>query len=393
MIISVIIPVYNVEQYLGCCLDSIINQSYRKLDIILVDDASSDNSGRICDEYARLDSRIRVFHNSHNKGVVYTRSRGFQYAEGNYISCIDADDWVDLNTYQEIVRIIEKSRPDMVSYGYYKDYNGLLEEKKEYLTAGLYTKASLKEMVRIKRPFYTPFILGSLCTKVIKTELVQKFDAEIPRDMTVLEDATLTYICLQGIQNLYVIDRCFYHRRDRKESASFLWKNDNYQSCVKGIKILIREANKQENLVKEYKDALLNYIIFQLLASSPDKIFSEKNLEMGLLFPMMTKGSRIVIYGKGHIGSKLYNIMQRSSCFEVVSWIDQSDNYKLLEINENKYDYILIAVGYAEVLINIKHKLYKLGVQEKKILSLSDIEISTEILPHDIKNLFYSIPK
>ena len=96
--ISVIVPVYKVEPYLRKCLDSIINQTYRNLQIILVDDGSPDNCGAICDEYASKDSRIEVIHEE-NGGVSAARNAGLKLAAGDYIGWVDSDDWIEPDMY------------------------------------------------------------------------------------------------------------------------------------------------------------------------------------------------------------------------------------------------------------------------------------------------------
>ena len=100
-LISIIIPVYNVEKYLRKCLDSIINQTYKKLEIILIDDGSTDNSGKICEEYAKKDDRIIVIHKE-NAGVSSARNRGIELANGKYIGFIDSDDWIEENMYETL---------------------------------------------------------------------------------------------------------------------------------------------------------------------------------------------------------------------------------------------------------------------------------------------------
>jgi len=101
-LISVIIPVYNVESYVGDCLESIIHQSYSNLEIIIVNDGSTDNSGLICQEYAERDSRIKHLESS-NKGVSYARNRGLEVASGDYISFVDSDDCLALNSYEKLI--------------------------------------------------------------------------------------------------------------------------------------------------------------------------------------------------------------------------------------------------------------------------------------------------
>lgn len=105
--ISVIVPVYNVEKYLPTCLDSLIGQTYRNLEIILVDDGATDGSGRICDEYARKDPRIRVIHQA-NAGVAMARNAGLACATGAYVSFADSDDWLEKNAYRVLYHGLKK---------------------------------------------------------------------------------------------------------------------------------------------------------------------------------------------------------------------------------------------------------------------------------------------
>lgn len=110
--VSVIIPVYNVEKYLNRCLDSVIQQSYRNIEIILIDDGSTDNSGHICDEYSKIDSRICVFHKS-NGGLSEARNLGLDHVHGDFITFIDSDDFVSKWYIEYLITLIKKHNADM----------------------------------------------------------------------------------------------------------------------------------------------------------------------------------------------------------------------------------------------------------------------------------------
>ena len=111
--ISIIIPVYNVEKYLDRCIDSIINQSLKDIEIILVDDGSPDNCPQLCDEWAKKDSRIKVIHKE-NAGLGMARNTGMQHATGEYIAFIDSDDYVDLDMYAKLLEKAELHNADIV---------------------------------------------------------------------------------------------------------------------------------------------------------------------------------------------------------------------------------------------------------------------------------------
>lgn len=111
-LISVIVPIYNVEQYLNRCLKSIVKQSYKKLEIILVDDGSTDRCPQICDEWASKDNRIKVIHKK-NGGLSDARNYGFEVATGEYIGYVDSDDWIELDMYEILMNVINREKSDI----------------------------------------------------------------------------------------------------------------------------------------------------------------------------------------------------------------------------------------------------------------------------------------
>lgn len=115
--ISVIVAVYNVEKYLSKCIESILNQTYKNLEIILIDDGSSDKSGDICDSYAKQDSRIKVIHRE-NKGIAYTRNEGLDTAKGDYITFVDSDDYIHPQMYELMMRKLREQNADVVACDY-----------------------------------------------------------------------------------------------------------------------------------------------------------------------------------------------------------------------------------------------------------------------------------
>lgn len=126
-LISIIVPVYKVEKYIENCIKSLINQTYKNLEIILIDDGSPDRSGEICDKYASLDNRIKVFH-FENGGVSAARNKGVEYAKGDYIGFVDSDDWVDHDMYETLFRLINEYTADIAICGYREIYPDKVEE-------------------------------------------------------------------------------------------------------------------------------------------------------------------------------------------------------------------------------------------------------------------------
>ena len=140
-LLTVIVPVYNVERYLVQCVDSIINQTYKELEIILVDDGSTDASGRICDEYATKDQRIKVIHKV-NGGLVSARKAGLTVANGNFIAFVDSDDWIDADMYEQLLGEMIQSDSDILASGFYKEYGEKASVVYDGMATGVYTRDS-----------------------------------------------------------------------------------------------------------------------------------------------------------------------------------------------------------------------------------------------------------
>ena len=136
--VSVIVPVYNSEKYLNRCVDSILNQTYRSIELILVDDGSPDNSGRICDEYAEKDSRVRVIHKA-NAGVSAARNSGLEVASGDYATFVDSDDYIEPDMYSDMMEKVNQYNCDVVMCDCVKDFPDRSEIYSHNIRTGFYS--------------------------------------------------------------------------------------------------------------------------------------------------------------------------------------------------------------------------------------------------------------
>ena len=147
-LVSIIIPVYNAEKYLEECLESVVNQTYHNLEIILIDDGSTDKSGKICDEYAQKDSRIKVIHKQ-NEGISQARNIGIEMAKGEYIQFVDSDDYVDLDLVETAYSLARKNEADIVCFSHYtvkESENEIIQESEDILKV-LSPMEALKELL------------------------------------------------------------------------------------------------------------------------------------------------------------------------------------------------------------------------------------------------------
>ena len=212
-LITIVVPVYNVEKYLKKCIESIINQTYKNLEIILVDDGSPDNCGKICDDYKKQDSRIKVIHKK-NGGLSDARNAGIDIANGEYITFIDSDDYIDDDYVELLYNAIVKDKTDMVISSHKVIYdNGTILEKE----TGERSILNSKEV--LKRILYDEGIDLSAWAKLYKIELFRK--VRYPKGR-LFEDAATTYKLVDKCKNISIVSKSTYNYMIRENSITNL---------------------------------------------------------------------------------------------------------------------------------------------------------------------------
>ena len=204
-LISVIVPIYNCEAYIKKCITSLINQSYENLEIILVDDASTDNSLQICRQLE--DNRIKLIEKKKNSGVSDTRNIGIEVSNGNYVAFVDADDYLEERTIEELyAKILQYGYPDMIVFGLISEYysKGKLIRTKESCRKSRYlTKSELKD------DFFDLSLGNSVCNKLFRKEILNnvRFDTSL----YIAEDLEFCLDAYLYAESIYIDRRSFYH--------------------------------------------------------------------------------------------------------------------------------------------------------------------------------------
>ena len=199
--VSVIVPVYNAEKYLRKCVDSILAQTFRDFEVILVDDGSPDRSGAICDEYAQKDPRVRVIHKE-NGGVSSARQCGLDNARGEYTIHADPDDWIEPDMLEALYAKAKAEDADMVICDYYVEF-GKKTELKQQQPSALDSETVLREMFQR--------LHGSLCNKLVRRACYKDFQISFPPEVHYSEDLyVVVSLLLHSIKVAY-IPRAFYH--------------------------------------------------------------------------------------------------------------------------------------------------------------------------------------
>lgn len=208
--ISIIVPIYNIEAYIKQCIDSIIRQSYRNIEIILVDDGSKDRSGAICDEYAQIDSRIKVIHKQ-NGGVSSARNVGLDHAKGDYIMSVDPDDWVEPSFCEDAIEMINKYDVDIVVFGYKSRYLNKAVEHKTTHPRLLERDEAIRHLVLLDEPS----MISHQWNKIIKKNLFEHL--RYPEGM-IYEGTSISYRLFYQVSHIYLSDKLLYNYRMRMSS-------------------------------------------------------------------------------------------------------------------------------------------------------------------------------
>lgn len=209
MLLSVIIPVYNVEKYIHKCLNTLINQITSDVEIICVDDGSTDNSGKICDEYARHNADVHVYHKA-NGGVASARNLGLSKARGEYIAWVDPDDYVSPNWFLRLREILNRDSPECVFFDYYTNDYGKITEVHSGLSGKLSKELLIFELSSDKR------IESEMWLKVISRKIFQNLSFD--ESAIILEDYGMTTNIALLANDIVAIPDCLYYYVRRKES-------------------------------------------------------------------------------------------------------------------------------------------------------------------------------
>ena len=382
-LISVIVPIYKIDRYVGVCIESILNQTYQNLEIILVDDGSPDRCPEICDLYAGKDNRIKVIHKK-NGGLVSARKAGILSARGEYIGYVDGDDWIGPGFYYSLYASLQESDADVAIAGFSRD---LFDRRKNILNgipSGVYSGESLDDLKKrmiSDGPFFTHGITTYLWNKLFRREVILPHQLACDDSVTIGEDAAVTYPTLMDCQKIVITDNCAYHYRQREDSMLKLSSNyqEEYMRLLSLYDCMRKELEKyptEYELLRQTDDLVLSTYIIR----SGGSLGSEETDLAHFPFKEDMAGKSVVVYGAGTFGQQLVRRIKVEGRCNLVAWIDGDyweyrrccmDVDPVDAVNQYTFDKILIANMSEHAIEVIKAKLRDFGIEETKMVSIS----------------------
>ena len=273
-LVSIIVPVYNVEDYLEKCLDNLICQTYENIEIILIDDGSTDKSSQICDEYAAKDS-IAVIHKT-NEGVSAARNDGLKAANGQLIMFVDSDDWIETDTCEIAVSAMEESGADVVMWSYISENNGNQSPKTIFGSDTVFEGTDVTEKLHRRlfglmgEELAHPEYADSLCPvwgKLYKKELIMNNNISFVglSEIGSYEDGLFNIEVFSQIKKAVYLNKCLYHyRKDNNVSLTKTYKQNLYAQWQNLFDLMQKYIDKN-NLPSDYQSALNNRIALSIL--------------------------------------------------------------------------------------------------------------------------------
>lgn len=252
--ISVIIPVYNTEKYLTRCLDSVLNQTLTDIEVICVNDCSTDNSLEILNDHALKDNRIKIINFAKNKGAAVARNTAMEHVQGEYIGFVDSDDFIDLNFYENLYNRVKETDADTAK-GTLLIYNNATKES--YLEEWIDINDKIKKH---KAYFYFTFTTG-----IYKTSFIQEHKIEFPEDLVHLEDPCFSTKAALFYNKVEIVDGTHYYYTNNENSASRKNRNMNLiKSLIKGANYIVDMINEC-NVDKVHYMIVFNFVLGQVL--------------------------------------------------------------------------------------------------------------------------------
>lgn len=384
--VSIIVPAYNAEQYIGECIDSLIGQTCQNIEIILVDDGSADATRAVCEEYRqRYAARIRAVHSAHC-GVANARLLGVRKAVGEYLAFADADDWVEQDYISSMLSYMEGA--DIVAAGITREqlnesgntfceYNGV--------STGAYVSESERYYLYERMLYYeSPYqfgVLPYLCNKLFRKALLQPFLERTDKRIFDGEDAAVVYPYLLSAQKIILVDECKYHYRNHGDSASFKDSEKAYwnASCLyQELYAHFSKSQYRESLIKQ-----LDYYMRRIIWKKDPAACLDVN---SFIFPYdkVKAGSGIILYGMGKMGIAFYYQLKQTRYCRLIAWSDRNPrqvNNKIpsvipifpQEITKYSFDYVVIAIQNMAISASVSEMLYAMGISEKKVIIANEL--------------------
>lgn len=375
--ISIIVPVYNTEKYLRKCLDSICSQSYKNLEIFLVESGSSDDSLKICREFEKQDERILLLTYQDDQGIAWARKQGIDRATGDYYLFVDSDDYLEHEACEEMLRLATQNDADIVLCAFYRDSLKGIKNKKRIckMPEGMYRNDGMRRFIDalINEDSFT--VNGAPWSKLFSAfvmDHVKKFYDE--KIQYYGDDWEIVFPAIVNARSVYVSDDAFYHAVHRVGSASRI-KHDDYYLYMSETFNLLKKSFSQSSYADLLDDRLEEIYLGQILGSI--KMVTDVNFPMWYIEGIDYE-KETMLYGAGEIGRIYYEQFHfREREDRIIGWTDlykseMTVKGRIIEsvdvAMKKNFEQVIIAIQSEIAAEEIMECLSGMGVDKEKLV-------------------------
>lgn len=388
-VLSVIVPIFNAEQYLEKCLDSIINQTFQNMEIILVDDGSTDNSLSICQRYQLSDQRIKII-SKENRGLIRARKTGLSVAAGNFIGFVDSDDWIENDMYEKFVYCMQCTGCDLVSSGIVREFmdSGRQTVVYDNYPEGLYDhlESTIYPTMLYHSEYRNFGIYCNLVNKLFKKELLDQVYGNIDEEVFYGEDALTCYpYCLMA-KSIYILHQAFYHYHIHAVSmASAPDQRLPYNNYLlyQGLQKFFLKSVCAYGLMRQLKKYLMSLERHNLLVLYQFDVVALDEWHFSFSDELYDKS--FVLYGAGACGQAHHRqLCEMGKEKNMVLWVDKEAGKrakecaypirKPIDLLEHRWDIILVSVQSEAMAHQIMDELWKVYQIDRDKMYWSSVE-------------------
>ena len=381
--LTIVVPLFNQEEYIQECIESILNQSLENIQILIINDGSTDESLKVCEKMASQDQRIKII-SQENRGLIEARLTGIQNTNTEYITFVDADDFILPDAYKNAEEHMNNGIEEIFfEISRYYDKHTI---KREYhiIEEGIYDKNRICEEVYPKLLWNferaTPGIECSQCVRIIKTELLRDEYSRLQSNQFYYgEDAIITYPLMTRIKSMAVISVSYYmHRQREKGNVQGYILDSNYFDKLFILCKYLREQMHQNIEMYNFDKQIDYYYMYSV--DLKKLCYNDYIYIRNFLFPFnkVPYGMNIVLYGAGEVGRTYYNQITKLHYCKNIIWVDKNAeniaDSRVVSIDilkKNKHlniKWIVIAIENKKICEQVRNELVELKFEESKIV-------------------------
>lgn len=326
-LISVVVPIYNLDAYLYQCVRSIVDQSYRQLEIILVDDGSTDNALEICEYFRKADPRVKVIAQP-NGGLVSARKAGLNASTGQYVFYVDGDDWIEPDCLAQYHQLAVAHDADMVIGDYKREFLGNFLTVRNAIAPGVYPRERIEREILPSMISQGSFFSHGLKTyswgKLYKRSLILDLQNQVPEQVMVAEDAALIYPAIAQSRTIVIasIALCNYRQRPNSILKSTQFDPRETERIAAAFRYLARALHSAQS-PHGFVQQLQAYFAAIVTIRSGAFLSSKDLYDTFEVFGPLAKGARLAVYNSGSFGQHIYRHLQNNPAFALTGWYDK----------------------------------------------------------------------